>query len=336
MKQIYTDLQSHAEQIKGLHLRDLFEQDPERFNRFHIEWRDFLFDYSKNRITSETMDLLIRLAEESGLRQAIEDMFTGKRINTTENRPVLHTALRNRDNHPIFVDDKDVMPEINAVLDQMHVFTDKVRSGQWLGATGQRITDIVNIGIGGSDLGPAMVVEALAHYKTPELKFHFVSNIDGTDMVENLQGQSLTHVISHMVMQNEGEEKPAAGSPSLTSALFGNNQSWDEGTLVYRFQHLMQDELLFLRQGLTLQDVAERLDSNKTYISKMVNQTYGIGFPEVLNIMRVDYAQQYMNTHAEAAQEDIAKASGFQSASSFNSTFKRITGYTPKVWASRK
>ena len=156
------------------------------------------------------------------------------------------------------------------------------------------------------------------------------------DMVDNLQGQSLTHVISHMVMQNEGEEKPSASSPSLTSALFGNNQSWDEGTLVYRFQHLMQDELLFLRQGLTLQDVAERLDSNKTYISKMVNQTYGIGFPEVLNIMRVDYAQQYMSTHSEADQEDIARASGFQSASSFNSTFKRITGYTPKVWASRK
>ena len=156
------------------------------------------------------------------------------------------------------------------------------------------------------------------------------------DMVDNLQGQSLTHVISHMVMQTEGEDAPSASSPSLTSALFGNNQSWDEGTLVYRFQHLMQDELLFLRQGLTLQDVAERLDSNKTYISKMVNQTYGIGFPEVLNIMRMDYAQQYMSTHADAAQEDIAKASGFQSASSFNSTFKRITGYTPKVWASRK
>ena len=156
------------------------------------------------------------------------------------------------------------------------------------------------------------------------------------DMVDNLQGQSLTHVISHMVMQTEGEENSSASSPSLTSALFGNNQSWDEGTLVYRFQHLMQDELMFLRQGLTLQDVAERLDSNKTYISKMVNQTYGIGFPEVLNIMRVDYAQQYMSTHADAPQEDIARASGFQSASSFNSTFKRITGYTPKVWASRK
>ena len=161
------------------------------------------------------------------------------------------------------------------------------------------------------------------------------------DMVNNLQGQSLTHVISHMVMQTDGEEEPSAsqsfGKASLTSALFGNNnQSWDEGTLVYRFQHLMQDELLFLRQGLTLQDVAERLDSNKTYISKMVNQTYGIGFPEVLNIMRVDYAQQYMSSHSDASQEDIAKASGFQSASSFNSTFKRITGYTPKVWASRK
>ena len=187
MKQIYTDLQSHAEQIKQLHLRDLFERDPERFDRFHIGWQDFLFDYSKNRITPETMDLLIRLAEESGLKQAIEDMFAGKRINTTENRPVLHTALRNRDNHPIFVDDQDVMPQINAVLDKMHTFTDSVRSGQWLGATGQRMTDVVNIGIGGSDLGPAMVVEALNHYKTPDLNFHFVSNVDGTDIMENLR-----------------------------------------------------------------------------------------------------------------------------------------------------
>ena len=158
------------------------------------------------------------------------------------------------------------------------------------------------------------------------------------DMMENLQGQSLTHVISQMVMQAEGEERGLGSEKtgSLTSALFGGSKSWDEGSLVYRFQHLMQDELLFLRQGLTLQDVAERLDSNKTYISKMVNQTYGIGFPEVLNIMRVDFAQQYMRMHSEASQEDIARASGFQSASSFNSTFKRITGYTPKVWASRK
>ena len=187
MKEIYTKLLAHAEQIKRTHLRDLFAEDPDRFNRFHVEWQDFLFDYSKNNVTSETMELLSELAEESGLKQAISDMFAGKRINTTEHRPVLHTALRNRDNHPILVDGKDVMPEINAVLDKMHGFTDAVRDGKWLGATGKRITDVVNIGIGGSDLGPAMAVEALKHYKTDALTFHFVSNVDGTDMVENLR-----------------------------------------------------------------------------------------------------------------------------------------------------
>ena len=187
MKEIYSTLQKHAEDIKKLHLRDLFQDNPNRFDEFHIDWQDFLFDYSKNNITKETMDLLIQLAEESGLKQAIKDMFSGKRINTTENRPVLHIALRNRDNHPILVDGKDVMPEINAVLDKMHSFSDLVRNGKWLGATGKRITDVVNIGIGGSDLGPAMAVEALKSYKTDALNFHFVSNVDGTDMVENLK-----------------------------------------------------------------------------------------------------------------------------------------------------
>ncbi|MBQ7412770.1 MAG: glucose-6-phosphate isomerase [Alphaproteobacteria bacterium] len=187
MKKIYTELQNHADEIKQSHLRDLFTEDPNRFNRFHVDWQEFLFDYSKNNITDKTMALLIRLAKESGLKQVIHDMFTGKRINTTENRPVLHIALRNRDNHPILVDGKDVMPEINTVLEKMHTFSDSVRNGKWLGATGQRITDVVNIGIGGSDLGPAMAVEALKHYKTDALNFHFVSNIDGTDMIENLK-----------------------------------------------------------------------------------------------------------------------------------------------------
>lgn len=187
MKPIYEELIAHAEQIKETHLRDLFEKDPHRFDTFHIDWQNFLFDYSKNNLTAETMDLLIKLAEESDLKAAIADMFTGKKINTTEHRAVLHTALRNRDNHPIYVDGHDIMPEINAVLGRMHDWTDRVRSGKWLGATGKRITDIVNIGIGGSDLGPAMAVEALKHYKTPDLSFHFVSNVDGTDMMENLK-----------------------------------------------------------------------------------------------------------------------------------------------------
>jgi len=187
MKEIYKQLQKHSEVIKSLTLRELFAQNPNRFGDFHVNWQDFLLDYSKNNITEETMSLLYKLADESGLKQAINDMFTGKRINTTENRPVLHTALRNRDNHPIYVDGKDVMPEINAVLDKMHVFSDQVRTGAWRGATGKTITDVVNIGIGGSDLGPAMAVEALKHYKADHLNFHFVSNVDGTDMAENLK-----------------------------------------------------------------------------------------------------------------------------------------------------
>lgn len=187
MTTIYEKLQNHATKIKNIHMRDLFDSDKNRFNTFHIDFNDFLLDYSKNNITSETMDLLLTLAKESELEQAIRDMFDGKRINTTENRPVLHIALRNRDNHPIFVDGKDVMPEINAVLDKMKSFSEQVRQGKWLGATGKTITDIINIGIGGSDLGPAMATEALRAYKTEALNFHFVSNIDGTDIVETLK-----------------------------------------------------------------------------------------------------------------------------------------------------
>lgn len=155
------------------------------------------------------------------------------------------------------------------------------------------------------------------------------------DAVEYLSTESLSHVISRMVMQSDTKVN-VSDSPSLAAALFGNAKSWDEGSLVTRFQRLMMDEQLFLQPGLSLETVALRLKSNKTYISKMVNQTYGIGFPEVLNILRVDYAQQYIRRHPDAAQEEIARSSGFQSASSFNTTFKRITGYTPKVWSSRK
>ena len=156
------------------------------------------------------------------------------------------------------------------------------------------------------------------------------------DAVDDLSRESLSHVISRMVMQSDTHTSAVSGAPSLAAALFGNAKSWDEGSLVTRFQRLMMDDQLFLQPGLSLEAVAVRLKSNKTYISKMVNQTYGIGFPEVLNILRVDYAQQYIRRHPDANQETIARSSGFQSASSFNTTFKRITGYTPKVWASRK
>ena len=159
--QSWQKLNEHFAEIKDVHMKDLFASDPERFNRFHLQFKDILVDYSKNRITDQTLQLLLQLAEEAGVKKAVKDMFTGEKINETEDRAVLHVALRNRKNFPIYVDGQDVMPRVNAVLQKMEGFSKKLRSGDWKGYTGSRITDIVNIGIGGSDLGPVMVTEAL-------------------------------------------------------------------------------------------------------------------------------------------------------------------------------
>ena len=184
---IYEELRTKATQMKSYNLRQAFEQDPNRFNRFHVEFEDFLLDYSKNLIDDETMDLLRKWAEERHLKDAIKEMFSGEKINSTEERAVLHTALRNRSGKSITVDGKDVMPDVLVVLEKMHNFSDAVRSGKWLGATGQKITDIVNIGIGGSDLGPCMAANALTAYRDRNIHLHFVSNVDGTDITENLK-----------------------------------------------------------------------------------------------------------------------------------------------------
>ncbi len=183
----WTALQKHYQELHSLHMRDLFAQDPRRFERFSLRFGDILFDYSKNRITEQTITLLINLAKQANLSQHIEAMFSGQKINTTENRAVLHVALRNRANRPILVDGVDVMPEVNRVLGKMRSFSEAVRSGAWKGYTGKAITDVVNIGIGGSDLGPKMVTLALAHYTTSGLRCHFVSNVDGTDLAETLK-----------------------------------------------------------------------------------------------------------------------------------------------------
>lgn len=181
-------LSKHHQQMAGVQLRELFANDPKRFERFSLRFEDILFDYSKNLITTETISLLLNLARQAGLAEMIEAMFSGQKINVTENRAVLHIALRNRANRPIMVDGQDVMPKVNRVLDKMRAFSDAVRSGQWRGYTGQTITDIVNIGIGGSDLGPKMVTKALTPYGKPGLHVHFVSNVDSTDLVETLKG----------------------------------------------------------------------------------------------------------------------------------------------------
>lgn len=180
-------LQKHQPELAVMHLRDLFARDPQRFERFSLSVGDILFDYSKNRVTPRTMQLLYDLARQAELPAKIEAMFTGQRYNNTENRAVLHVALRNRSNRPILVDGQDVMPEVNAVLARMRSFSDAVRAGVWTGYTGQPMRDIVNIGIGGSDLGPKMVCEALRPYGQANLRMHFVSNVDSTDLVETLK-----------------------------------------------------------------------------------------------------------------------------------------------------
>jgi glucose-6-phosphate isomerase len=185
--QSWQKLDRHYAGMRGVQMKDLFAEDPDRFNRFHIRFNDILVDFSKNRITEETLNLLFELAREAGVPGAVESMFNGEKINETENRPGLHIALRNRSNSPIMVDGHDVMPRVDGVLQKMEDFSHKVRSGRWRGYTGEKIADIVNIGIWGSDLGPVMATEALRPYAHPGLAVHFVSNIDGTHLTETLK-----------------------------------------------------------------------------------------------------------------------------------------------------
>ena len=183
-RQSWNDLESHFQKISKMHLRDLFKEDPKRGERMTAEGVGLYLDYSKNRITDETLKLLLRVAEEAGLQSRIDAMFRGEKINVTENRAVLHTALRAPRGASILVDGENVVPKVHAVLDKMADFSDRVRSGVWKGHTGKRIRNIVNIGIGGSDLGPVMAYEALRAYSDRAMTFRFVSNIDGTDFAE--------------------------------------------------------------------------------------------------------------------------------------------------------
>ncbi|HZA90546.1 MAG TPA: hypothetical protein VE401_09960, partial [Solirubrobacterales bacterium] len=177
-------LRHHHREIADRHLRDLFAEDPKRGERLIAEGAGLYLDYSKHRITDDTIDLLVRLAEESGLAERREAMFRGEHINVSEDRAVLHVALRMPRDRSLIVDGTDVVKEVHEVLDRMSAFADRVRSGEWRGHTGERIRNVINIGIGGSDLGPVMAYEALRHYSDREMTFRFASNVDGTDFVE--------------------------------------------------------------------------------------------------------------------------------------------------------
>ncbi|MCK5191126.1 MAG: glucose-6-phosphate isomerase, partial [Methylococcales bacterium] len=180
-------LKKHHKEISYLSMKEQFAADSDRHNKLSLHFNNILFDFSKNRITSDTLPLLVKLAEQASLVEKTRAMFSGEIINTTEHRAVLHTALRNRSNTPVYFNGNNVMPDINRVLAKMRIFSDKVRSGEWRGYTNKPITDVVNIGIGGSDLGPKMVTTALEPYSTPNLTAHFVSNVDITDIITTLK-----------------------------------------------------------------------------------------------------------------------------------------------------
>ncbi len=192
-------LQAHYEAMRGQHMRDLFAEDNQRFSRFSLRHEDILLDYSKNRISEETMSLLFQLAREAGLEEWVTRMFSGEKINHTEKRAVLHTALRNRSDEPVMLDGQDVMPEVRAELKKIRALAEAVRKRQWRGVSGQPITDVINIGIGGSSLGPEMVTDALRPYGIHDMRFHFVSNVDENhimDTLEELKAETSLFIIS--------------------------------------------------------------------------------------------------------------------------------------------
>lgn len=231
--QTWLDLQNHFNFISKKHLRELFENDPQRAEKFTIETEDIYFDYSKNRITSETITKLLELTDVINLKQSIKDMFSGKNINTTENRPVLHIALRNQANMPILVDGSDIMPEINEVLNHMKKISDDIRSGVWRGHTGKKIKNIINIGIGGSDLGPVMAYEALKAFSDRNLTVKFISNIDGTHFTETVRGLSPDETLFIIASKTFTTEETMTNAATARSWLLDNLK--DEGAIKKHF-----------------------------------------------------------------------------------------------------
>ena len=224
----WKSLEQHFEQVKSVHMRELFAEDPERFDNFHIRLNDILLDYSKNRITDETRQLLINLAEEAGIEQWREKMFAGEHINVTEDRAALHVALRNRSNTPMIVDGVDVMPQVNQVLERMRVFSDEIRSGEQRGYNGERFKTIINIGIGGSDLGPMVVCESMKPFAQRGLNAYFVSNADATHLQETLKNaepESTLFVISSKSFTTQETMLNAESAKKWFLDLVGNEKA---------------------------------------------------------------------------------------------------------------
>jgi len=251
-------LKDHQRIIGEMQMRDWFAEDSQRFERFSRRVGEILFDFSKNRITEKTLMLLIELARQADLEQWIEAMFTGQNINSTENRAVLHVALRNRSNLPIIVDGQDVMPEVNRVLGKMRRFSEAVRSGEWRGYTGKAITDIVNIGIGGSDLGPKMVCEALKPYARADLRVHFVSNVDSTDLVETLKQVSPETTLFLVASKTFTTQETMANAHSARQWFL--NAAKDEAAIAKHFAAMSTNAAAVKQFGIDVDNMFEFWD----------------------------------------------------------------------------
>ncbi len=287
----WRELWKHFDATKGLHMREMFEQDPERAQRYWLEVGGITLDYSKNRITDETLNLLFKLAREAGLPERIKQMFHGEKINETENRAVLHIALRNRTNSPIEVDGEDVMPKVNHVLHRMGEFTHEVRSGEWLGYTNQVITDVVNIGIGGSDLGPLMMCTALKPFGHPRMRMHFVSNVDGSqlrDVLEKVHPETTLFVIA---------SKTFTTQETLTNALTAREwflkHAGDEAAIAKHFVAVSTNKKAVAEFGIDTANMFEFWD----WVGGRYSLWSAIGLPIMLFLGEENFIEMLNGAH---------------------------------------
>jgi len=285
-------LSQHYQSTRHLMLRELFAADAARFDKFQLTAAGIFLDYSKNHLSTETMDLLISLAHETKLQNKIQAMFGGERVNPTEQRPALHTALRNRSNKPVIVDEHDVMPDVNKVLDRLTVFSDRVRNGEWHGYTGEPITDVVNIGIGGSDLGPLMASEALAAFAHERLNLHFVSNVDGSHLastIKKLDPQTTLFIIA---------SKTFTTQETLTNA--GSAKRWflDSGAsdtdVAKHFVALSTNTERVTAFGIDAENMFEFWD----WVGGRYSLWSAIGLPVILSIGMERFEQLLEGAHA--------------------------------------
>lgn len=287
----WRELWKHFDATKGLHMREMFEQDPERAQRYWLEVGGITLDYSKNRITDETLNLLFKLAREAGLPERIKQMFHGEKINETENRAALHVALRNRTNSPIEVDGEDVMPKVNHVLHRMGEFTHEVRSGEWLGYTNQVITDVVNIGIGGSDLGPLMMCTALKPFGHPRMRMHFVSNVDGSqlrDVLEKVHPETTLFVIA---------SKTFTTQETLTNALTAREwflkHAGDEAAIAKHFVAVSTNKKAVAEFGIDTANMFEFWD----WVGGRYSLWSAIGLPIMLFLGEENFIEMLNGAH---------------------------------------